>query len=71
MRRLITLAALAVALAGCATGLPGSPQRAYYDLCMQERQDAAYCEPWAAIQAHQNAPKPGLVLIQPMLGAAR
>lgn len=34
-------------MTGCATGMPGSPVRSFYNLCMRETQDTTYCEAWA------------------------
>ena len=66
MKRILILGAMGLMFMGCARGLPGSPVRAYYNLCMVERGEQTYCEPWAAVKAHENAPKMGLMLVAPL-----
>jgi hypothetical protein len=41
---------VALTLFGCATGMPGSPVRSFYNLCMRETNDTTYCEAWANSQ---------------------
>ena len=66
MKKILAAIVLGISLVGCARGLPGSPVRAYYNLCMVERGEQAYCEPWAAVKAHESAPKMGFMLVAPV-----
>jgi hypothetical protein len=68
VRTLLTVAGLAIALDGCAGGLPWTATRAYYHFCMHERNDQTYCEAWAPMKAHESGsqPQPNAVFIQPL-----
>jgi hypothetical protein len=55
MKRWLAMGALGLTLAGCATGMPGSSTRAFYNLCVVEGREPEYCEAWASAEAHKMA----------------
>lgn len=55
MRRLLAAAALAVMLVGCA-GIPGTPKRAVYNLCIEEGKSKEHCVNVATKWAGERIP---------------
>jgi len=49
------LVGVGVLAAGCATGLPGSYTRNFYNLCIAEGKEPGYCEAWAPVEADKLA----------------
>ena len=47
------LAVVGLLAVGCASGMPGSSVRAFYNLCVAEGGEEVYCEAWANVEGHK------------------